>query len=70
MAYATAGKQRVKGVSQPWAREGLLYRKKASKEQLGFLTRIAFHSSAERQSLLDKGLPYFANAAALGENEN
>lgn len=71
MACATAEKQRVKGVvRQPWAREGFLYREKASQELLGFLTRITFHSSADRQSLLAKGLPYFADAAGLGENEN
>lgn len=57
-------------VRQPWAREGLLYREKASQGLLGFLTCIAFHSSADRQSLLAKGLPYFADAAGLGENEN
>lgn len=64
-------KKGVKGVvRQLWAREGFLCREKASQELLGLLVRIAFHSSAERQSLLAKGLPYFANAAALGENEN
>lgn len=52
-----------------WAREGFLYREKASQELLGFLSHVAFHSSAVRQSLLAKGLSYFANTAALGENE-